>query len=616
MQMAKKNKPSKLGDILKNLNKQTIKDAAEKERQKSYDIREIFQQMEIDLISSMHRAFYFHKREEAKEGFSWEQWQLSKLRAIEEYRKRNRSIVDSYSKPIQKTIDEQLKGSFRKGENRFVSFSRRLLERVKKFFGLKEDIKLDAELGLPNDIAQRRMTVSYIDKVLGRERKPPADNDFFGVNEKKLEALQKVVEQDLQKAQYSVLRKMDDVYRQTIYKSQVYMQGGIKTLDNAIDMATKDFLDKGINSITYKDGKKVNIASYAEMCLRTASQRATFLGEAKKRDEWGIYLIVVSAHANTCKMCMPWQGKVLIDDVFSHPSKEFIETNEQYALLSEAVKAGLLHPNCRHSLITYFPGVTQIPAIPDGEKAVELYEIEQEQRSLERQLRKWKRVEAGSVYAMNVNDATKKIKLLEGSLKDLLDKNKQLRRAPERENNKVPVNTIENNGLLNGNKQLSISDETVKHANEGDFTNPKNPKKIRPGEIKLKGGGHGENGIKLLKEKGIEYNIVKEYGNGVRVGNIPKHKQKVKQTGTSQAWFPSNWSSKDISNAAQYVANLQVNSNYIIEKKYIDGQVSAIFKFANYKGVTVGVCYEVNKGEITTIFPDENQRMLGGNNID
>lgn len=47
-------------------------------------------------------------------------------------------------------------------------------------------------------------------------------------------------------------------------------------------MATADFLDKGINCIEYKNGNRVNISSYAEMALRTASQRATFLGEGKK----------------------------------------------------------------------------------------------------------------------------------------------------------------------------------------------------------------------------------------------------------------------------------------------------------------------------------------------
>ena len=88
-----------------------------KKKNKHYDIREIFEQMELDLISSMHRAFYFHKREEAKEGFSWEQWQKSKLRSIEKYRKRNKKIVNSYSKPIQETINRELKGGFKKERN-------------------------------------------------------------------------------------------------------------------------------------------------------------------------------------------------------------------------------------------------------------------------------------------------------------------------------------------------------------------------------------------------------------------------------------------------------------------------------------------------------------------
>ena len=169
-----------------------------------------------------------------------------------------------------------------------------------------------------------------------------------------------------------------------------------------------------------------------------------------------------------------------------------------------------------------------------------------------------------------------------------------------------------NNGLDNDNKLLNIPENTLKHVNEGDFTNPKNPKKIKPGEIRLKGGGHSQRSIELLNDKKIEYNIVKEYDNGVRIGNVPKHKLTAKQNGTGQAWFPKDWTDKDIQKAAEYVANLKHKSNYIIEKKYNDEQVSAIFKYANYKGVTVGVCYETNRGKITTIFPDETQRMLGG----
>lgn len=396
---------------------------------KPYDIRIIFEKMELDLVASMKRAFYYHKREENKEGFEWEQWQLSKLRAIEQYRRENKKIVDSYAGPIQQAIDHELKGNFQKGKSR-VS---KLMNKIRNLLKINKNSKVQ----FPNDISQQTKIEgirSTIAKAMGRPFTPPPDESFFGVNEKKLEALQQSIESDLKKAQQAVLRKMDDVYRQTIFKSHVYMQSGTKTLYQAIDMATKDFLNQGINCIEYKNGNRVNIASYAEMALRTASQRATFLGEGSKRDEYGIHLVIVSAHANTCEKCMPWQGKILIDDVFSHPSKEYIEEySNKYKLLSEAIAAGLLHPNCRHTLTTYFEGITKIPTIPDGKEAVKTYEEEQKQRTLERQIRKWKRFREGFTDEDNKKYADLKVKEFEKQLINHLESNKQLRRNYERE---------------------------------------------------------------------------------------------------------------------------------------------------------------------------------------
>lgn len=392
-------------------------------KNKHYDIRKIFEQMELDLISSMHRAFYFHKNEEIKEGFKFEQWQLSKLRALEEYRKRNKKLVKSYNKPIQNAINYELKCNYRKSQTRVA----KLINKVKSFFTKKPNISF------PTDITNKEGIREYF---LRRLKTPiaPQETNFFGANDKKLNALQEVVANDLKKAQTSVLRKMDDVYRQTIYKTNVYMQSGTKTLNQAIDMATKDFLDKGINSIVYKDGKRVNIASYAEMCLRTASQRATFLGEGKKRDEYGIHLVVVSAHANTCEMCEPWQGQILIDDVFSHPSKEYIaKYKNKYKLLSEAIDDGLMHPNCRHTLITYFPGVTEMPAIQDGKEAIKIYRAEQKQRAYERAIRKQKRIVAGTCDETTLNTEKMKLHSLQRKLRQHIDKYPQLRRNYARE---------------------------------------------------------------------------------------------------------------------------------------------------------------------------------------
>lgn len=353
----------------------------------------------------------------------------------------------------------------------------RFIDKVKQI--LKWRSREHQSIEFPDNIDTSTLK-GHIAKELGSPGVIPEEKNFFGVNENKLEALIKTVNNDLNKAQYSVLRKMDDVYRQTIFKSHMYLQNGAKTLNQAIDMATKDFLDKGINSIEYKNGARVNIASYAEMCLRTASHRATLLGEGKKRDEYGIHLIVVSAHGNTCKMCEPWQGIILIDDIFSHPSKEYIEENKKkYKLLSEAVESGLLHPNCRHTLTTYFPGITRLPVVPDGKEAIKVYEAEQKQRALERQIRKWKRIEAGSVDAKNVNDAAKKVKELEYQLTNHLDKNKHLRRTSQREIDKIHIDKASSSDKIidrkwlkaNFSNQKKYDRHIEKHLSEyGDIT--------------------------------------------------------------------------------------------------------------------------------------------------
>ena len=432
--MDKKNKPTQIGEILKNVTKKYVQDEAKKERDKSYDVRKIFEQMELDLISSMNRAFYFHQNEQIKEGFEWEQWQLSKLRAMEKYRKRNKKIVGKYNKPIQEAIDRELKGNFSKGESKVE----RLFNKIKQL--LKWRKKENPTIEFPQDIDTSTLK-GYIAKELGSPGAVPQEKNFFGVNEKKLEALISTVNNDLNKAEYAILRKMDDVYRQTIFKTHMYLQNGAKTLNQAIDMATKDFLDKGINSIQYKNGANVNIASYAEMALRTANHRAMLLGEGSKRDEYGIHLVVVSAHANTCPKCEPWQGEILIDDVFSHPNKEYIEKyRDKYKLVSEAIEKGLLHPNCRHSLITYFEGVTRIPTVPDGKEAIKVYEAEQKQRALERKIRKWKRFEAGTLDEENKLISNNKVKKLQSSLRKHLKNNKELRKKYDREKARAGLN--------------------------------------------------------------------------------------------------------------------------------------------------------------------------------
>ncbi|WP_240488179.1 phage minor capsid protein, partial [Halomonas sp. ALS9] len=61
--------------------------------------------------------------------------------------------------------------------------------------------------------------------------------------------------------------------------------------------------------------------------------------------------------------------------------------------LDEARTRGLQHPNCRHAVSMYSPGLTQTEQAtsdPDG------YAAGQRQRQIDRTIRKWKRREAAA----------------------------------------------------------------------------------------------------------------------------------------------------------------------------------------------------------------------------
>lgn len=397
-----------------------------------YDIRTIFDEMTINLINSMRRNLARHKGEEENVGFQFEQWQRAKLRNLRQYRKANKRIIDNTGKEAEQLVDDVLRQSFSEGESRFERAWNRVVNFFLKPFG-KQRFGSTGELEFPKDF---HPPPSSEPRAHAELPKAPPESDFFALNEKKLGALQDTVKNNLKKAQHGVLRRMDDVYRQVIYKAEVHMTAGAKTLDQAIDMAAKDFLERGIDCITYSNGRRATIPAYAEMALRTASQRATFLGEGKKRDEWGVYTVVMSAHDNCSPWCMPYQGTVMIDDVYTSLSKERaaeLSRDTGYVLLSYAMEQGAFHPNCRHTLATYFPGVTQLPPPVDEETAKRNYEAEQRQRYIERQIRRYKRLAAGSLDDANREKYKAKVQEWTERLKQHLADHPELRRERRRE---------------------------------------------------------------------------------------------------------------------------------------------------------------------------------------
>ena len=334
----------------------------------NYDIAEALRKMEEELIQSMKRNLQRHLKEEDAEGFDWAQWQAEKLNSIARYRAQNRHIIGGYISTIPQQIEDMIRQSYETG-------------------------KQQEEIRILKAIRQGYIAAAGTAGEIG--------TGFFTVNERKLNALVKATQGEMHKAVSSILRYQDDIYRQTVFRSAAQFNMGGKSLGQAVDAAAQDFLAQGIRNIRYKDGRYVNIASYAEMALRTANLRANIQGEAAKRDEWGVCTVKLSAHGSACPKCIPWQGKVYYDDVYGSVP---VPKDGKYPLLSTAIAGGALHPNCKNGVHTWFEGINQPPKEMTQEEIDEAnrrYDLEQQQRYCERNVRKYKRLKLGAIDPEN-----------------------------------------------------------------------------------------------------------------------------------------------------------------------------------------------------------------------
>lgn len=330
-----------------------------------YDVSRAFERIENELLESMTRNLKKHKAEETELGIEWTQWQAIQLEELHRFKQEAAQKYGLEFKSMNKKIRETIANASLQGAS-------------------------DEELNI-----LKALEKGY---VLKRERGLSAG--FFQTNQKRLDALMNAVEHDMKTAQTAVLRYANDQYRKIIFQSQVAASSGALTYEKAVDMATSDFLKKGINCITYSNGAVHNIVSYADMAVRTASKRAYLMGEGQKRQEWGISTVILNKRFNACPLCMPFEGKVLIDDVWSGGSAK----DGPYPLMSSAMAAGLYHPNCKDKHSTYFEGISSKPESRYYEEKPVIKErqlIENKLNHAKRQAKSYNRLAKNSLDAEN-----------------------------------------------------------------------------------------------------------------------------------------------------------------------------------------------------------------------
>lgn len=234
-----------------------------------------------------------------------------------------------------------------------------------------------------------------------------------------------------------ILRSTTDIYREVVAQTAARTLTGAETRRETAQAVLDRFAARGVTGFVDRAGRNWDLASYAEMAVRSSTAKAAVAGHTSRLQASGHDLVVVSDSPQECELCRPWEGKILSlsGDVVGVIEREHA-TDDGRAVrvdvagtLADAEDEGLFHPGCTHSISAYFPGVTEAPTDtenPQGDAD------RQRLRALERQVRAAKRTEAVALDDAAARAAAAKVRDRQAAIRDHVA-NSTAKRQPQRE---------------------------------------------------------------------------------------------------------------------------------------------------------------------------------------
>jgi hypothetical protein len=239
-----------------------------------------------------------------------------------------------------------------------------------------------------------------------------------------------------------ITRLPDDVYKEVVARAaQMQVLGVELTPEQAQAIAWREFTANGVTGFTDKSGRDWSLSAYVEMAVRTAAARAFNASHLERMHALGVHYFTVSDDGSPCPYCFPWQNAVLTDGPIGDPEMHVDAT------IAEATAAKLFHPNCRHTLVAVFPGITKLPPRQQWTKAQDTrYRAVQKQRRLELAVRKAKRQVENALTPDAGTEARQTVRKAQQRLRDHVKAHDFLARQSRREqphlrdaSTKVPI---------------------------------------------------------------------------------------------------------------------------------------------------------------------------------
>lgn len=185
-------------------------------------------------------------------------------------------------------------------------------------------------------------------------------------------------------------------YLEIVNKAYLETATGTYTPEESIKKALHELADEGISVAQYKrkDGSMTNysIEGIVRRDVITKARQLALATQMESIKEMGIKYVSVPAHLgarvdekNPINNHAGWQGKIYKLEGENKKYKNF------YKVTGYGQMLGLGGINCRHFFLPYIFGVSRPPEKISLESNERVYKLEQKQRAMERDVRKWKK---------------------------------------------------------------------------------------------------------------------------------------------------------------------------------------------------------------------------------
>lgn len=274
-----------------------------------------------------------------------------------------------------------------------------------------------------------------------------------------------------------VFTPLTQYYQDVLDKSVGSILNGAIDYNTAIKNAVQEMTKSGLRAIDYASGKSFRIESAVRTALMTGVNQIAAKISDENAKKLNTDYFEVSAHGTARPSHQKWQGKVY--------KKEELES-----VCGLGQVDGLCGANCRHSYYPFIPGIS-IRKYTDeqleewakeentprkyGDKEYTSYEVSQEQRKLERLLRKQRQdiklLKEGGANEEDIITAQAKYRITSdeyakfSKAMGLPQQRERVYQDGSREiNSKDSYETIENRANLyyNGDVQAYLKDETIR----------------------------------------------------------------------------------------------------------------------------------------------------------